>query len=120
MTTTSLRVRVQRGSFGDEGCKALTDMLRVNKHISVVSLDGWDDDQLHDKFSALALPTVAIEKFTTSVGRAFICASASFHLTMSPRSAPASHIVGLTQWLHVNGSLRQLNLCKLCFYDDRR
>ena len=61
-------------------------MLRVNKHIRVVKLDGYDDEQLHDKFSALALPTVAIEKFTTTSGRAFIRAPASFHLTMSPLS----------------------------------
>lgn len=56
----------QVGVWGDRECAALTDMLRGNKHIRVVKLDGAEE-LAHDKFAALALPTVVVEKFTAGI-----------------------------------------------------
>ena len=66
-------------------------MLRVNKHIRVVTL-ACQYEQLHDKFAALALPTVAIEKFTAglSTGHKCLVLRVSDEATFLQHPRPAS------------------------------
>lgn len=108
---------MQSGHWGDSQSEAFTDALRVNRHIRVVGFSGMFDD-MHNKFGALATPTVAIEKF--SAGRSVWISSTIERVCNivrpdnAARSAPAHCVVGLSQALRVNGALRRLKLCELC------
>ena len=88
VVTSIKRVGEQRGGFGDEGCKALTDMLRVNKHIRDVELQDRKS-RSHDKFAALASATVAIESFTSKYGAS--CRS-NVSVLVAPDRVRAQHM----------------------------